>query len=192
MMPYSQKEIKLIQEKRPDLRFQRIPTLDDIILEFLKKFDIIFTKELLIKDLKILNDKKNIETNFFKEVKSHNTLIETEQVKYSNEWQFWRNWALDHKDFESFRISRIKKNQIFNKLILEKLNSEEVKKDFSRYFKKSAKNHKFEINHKIFNKLYLIIIFIIPVIIYLKYNNKYIESKSTEMSDVNIYYFQKI
>ena len=45
-MVYTQKQIKLIQEKRPDLRFQRIPTLDDLIVDFLEKFDIIVNPSL--------------------------------------------------------------------------------------------------------------------------------------------------
>ena len=45
-MVYTQKQIKLIQEKRPDLRFQRIPTLDDLIVDFLKKFDVIVNPKL--------------------------------------------------------------------------------------------------------------------------------------------------
>ena len=45
-MVYTQKQIKLIQEKRPDLRFQRIPTLDDLIVDFLEKFDIIVNPTL--------------------------------------------------------------------------------------------------------------------------------------------------
>ena len=45
-MVYTQKQIKFIQEKRPDLRFQRIPTLDDLIVEFLRKFDIIVNPTL--------------------------------------------------------------------------------------------------------------------------------------------------
>ena len=46
-MVYTQKQIKFIQEKRPDLRFQRIPTLDDLIVDFLKEFDVIVNPSLI-------------------------------------------------------------------------------------------------------------------------------------------------
>ena len=37
-MAFTQRQVQIIQEKRPDLRFQPIPDLDDLIIDFLKKY----------------------------------------------------------------------------------------------------------------------------------------------------------
>jgi len=139
-MVYSQKQIKLIQKKRPDLRFQRIPTLDDLILNFLKKFDIVF-KTSNYKSNNLENNKEQI--NYFKE-------LNLNEIK---EWEMWKKWALEHPDFEAFRVNKIEENQIFNKKILDKINSEEIKVEFMDTFKKS---NNFKINKLLFFVLILL------------------------------------
>ena len=148
-MVYTQKQIKLIQEKRPDLRFQRIPTLDDLIVVFLKKFDIIINPKL---------NKSNIDLSDF----NHN-LINSNENKYLylkkneiSEWEYWKRWALEHLDFEEFRVRKIKENQIYNKNILEKINSNDVKEEFKYIFEKS---NNIAFNNLILYSLILLIIF---------------------------------
>ena len=139
-MVYTQKQIKLIQEKRPDLRFQRIPTLDDLIVDFLKKFDVIVNPTI-----NELNENKNL---YYK-----NSEI--------SEWEQWKRWALEHLDFEEFRVRKIKENQIYNKNILEKINSNDVKEEFKYILEKS--------NNFAFNKLilfsFLLLIIFFPLTI---------------------------
>ena len=125
-MVYTQKQIKLIQEKRPDLRFQRIPTLDDLIVDFLKKFDVIVNPTI-----NELNENKN---RYYKKSEI-------------SEWEQWKRWALENLDFEEFRVRKIQENQTYNKNILEKINSNEVKEEFKYIFEKS--------NNYAFNKLIL-------------------------------------
>ncbi len=125
-MVYTQKQIKLIQEKRPDLRFQRIPTLDDLIVDFLKKFDVIVNPTI-----NEFNENKNI---YYKKSEI-------------SEWEQWKRWALENLDFEEFRVRKIQENQAYNKNILEKINSNEVKEEFKYIFEKS--------NNYAFNKLIL-------------------------------------
>ena len=138
-MVYTQKQIKLIQEKRPDLRFQRIPTLDDLIVDFLKKFDVIVNPTLKKsnKDLSNFNyNLLNFDENKFLYLKKNEV----------GEWEQWKRWALEHIDFEEFRVRKIQENQIFNKNILEKINSNDVKEEFKYIFEKS--------NDFVFNKLF--------------------------------------
>lgn len=151
-MVYTQSQIKFIQNKRPDLRFQRIPTLDDLIVDFLKKFDVI---------VKPINE---IEKNFYKvNQKDFNKFLLDEDLYYErietkdrqiNDWKEWSRWALDHSDFEKYRISKIKENQLFNKKILEKLNSDEVKDEFKKILKN---NNTFQLNKV---HIYLLILFV--------------------------------
>ena len=139
-MVYTQEQIRLIQEKRPDLRFQRIPTLDDLIVDFLKKFDVIVNPTI-----NELNENKNL---YYKKSEI-------------SEWEQWKRWALENLDFEEFRVRKIQENQIYNKNILEKINSNDVKEEFKYILEKS--------NNFAFNKLilysFILLIILFPLTI---------------------------
>ena len=139
-MVYTQKQIKLIQEKRPDLRFQRIPTLDDLIVDFLKKFDVIVNPSLNQSN-KNLSD---FNYNLLNYNENKNLYLKKSEI---SEWEQWKKWALENLDFEEFRVRKIQENQTYNKNILEKINSNEVKEEFKYIFEKS--------NNYAFNKLIL-------------------------------------
>ena len=139
-MVYTQKQIKLIQEKRPDLRFQRIPTLDDLIVDFLKKFDVIVNPTINESNKNLSNFNYNL-LNFNE---NKNLYLKKSEI---SEWELWKKWALENLDFEEFRVRKIQENQIYNKNILEKINSNEVKEEFKYIFEKS--------NNYAFNKLIL-------------------------------------
>ena len=129
-MVYTQEQIKLIQEKRPDLRFQRIPTLDDLVVEFLKKFDIIVNPTLQ----KPNNDVSKYNDNLYNIDENKNIYFKNNDI---SEWGQWKKWALEHVDFEEFRVKKIQENQIYNKNILEKINSNDVKEEFKYILEKS-------------------------------------------------------
>ena len=150
-MVYTQKQIKLIQEKRPDLRFQRIPTLDDLIVDFLRKFDVIVDPTLN----KSKNNLNNFNYNFDE---NKNLYFKKNEI---SEWEQWKRWALEHLDFEEFRVRKIKENQIYNKNILEKINSNDVKEEFKYILEKS--------NNSAFKKLilysFILLIILFPLTI---------------------------
>ena len=139
-MVYTQKQIKLIQEKRPDLRFQRIPTLDDLIVDFLEKFDIIVNPTLQKSNYEL----RDFSSNLINIDENKNLYFKKKEI---SEWEQWKKWALEHLDFEEFRVRKIQENQIYNKNILEKIHSNEVKDQFKYIFEKS--------NNFAFNKLIL-------------------------------------
>ena len=139
-MVYTQKQIKFIQEKRPDLRFQRIPTLDDLIVDFLRKFDVIVNPSLNQSNKNL----SNFNYNLLNCNENKNLYLKESEI---SEWEQWKRWALENLDFEEFRVRKIQENQIYNKNILEKINSNEVKEEFKYIFEKS--------NNYAFNKLIL-------------------------------------
>ena len=147
-MVYTQKQIKLIQEKRPDLRFQRIPTLDDLVVDFLEKFDIIVNPTLP----KSNNDLSNFNFNLINIDENKNLYLKKNEI---SDWEQWKKWALEHFDFEEFRVKKIKENQIYNKNILEKINSNDVKEEFKYIFEKT--------NNFAFNKLILYSVILITI-----------------------------
>tara|TARA_Y100001978_G_scaffold163771_1_gene150597 strand:- start:194 stop:757 length:564 start_codon:yes stop_codon:yes gene_type:complete len=174
-MVYTQNQIKLIQNKRPELRFQKIPTLDDLIIDFLKRFDVI---------VKPINE---IEKNFYKiNKKDFNKFISDEEYyklieikdRQTNEWKEWSKWALDHADFERYRLTRIKENQLFNKKILEKLNSKEIKEEFKNILKD---NNTFQLN-KVNLFLLTLFVFILSIrfinLIFSENNIKFIDNNN--------------
>ena len=147
-MVYTQKQIKLIQEKRPDLRFQRIPTLDDLVVDFLEKFDIIVNPTLP----KSNNDLSNFNFNLINIDENKNLYLKKNEI---SDWEQWKKWALEHFDFEEFRVRKIEENQIYNKNILEKINSNDVKEEFKYIFEKT--------NNFAFNKLILYSVILITI-----------------------------
>ena len=169
-MVYTQKQIKIIQEKRPDLRFQRIPTLDDLIVAFLKQFDVIVNPTLI----KSNNDSSNFNYNLLNF--DENKILYFKKNKMS-EWEQWKRWALEHFDFEEFRVRKIQENQIYNRNILEKIHSNDVKEEFKYIFAKS--------NNFAFNKLFLygfiLLIIFFPLIIMIL---NFLENKK----NLNAYY----
>ena len=148
-MVYTQKQIKLIQEKRPDLRFQRIPTLDDLIVDFLEKFDIIVNPTLQ----KSNNELRDFSSNLINIDENKNLYFKKKEI---SEWEQWKKWALEHLDFEEFRVRKIQENQMYNKNILEKINSNDVKEEFKYIFEKS---NNFAFNKLILYSFILLIIF---------------------------------
>ena len=156
-MVYTQKQIKFIQEKRPDLRFQRIPTLDDLIVDFLKKFDVIVNPSLN----KSKNDLSNFNYNLLNFDENKNLYLKKNEI---SEWEQWKKWALEHLDFEEFRVRKIQENQIYNKNILEKINSNDVKEEFKYIFEKSS-NSAFD---KLFIYGLILLIIFFPLTISIK------------------------
>ena len=108
-MSFTQRQVQIIQEKRPDLRFQPIPTLDDLIIEFLKKYDVnveprtvgewngwdYFGSIMSIFSEK--NSTSDLADNLFYMNRSNQ--INTA----AQEWSTWKRWALDHQEFNSFK-----------------------------------------------------------------------------------------
>ena len=184
-MVYTQKQIKFIQEKRPDLRFQRIPTLDDLIVAFLKKFDVIVNPSLN----KSNNNLSNFNYNLLNFSSNKNLYFRKNEI---SEWEQWKKWALEHLDFEEFRVRKIQENQIYNKNILEKINSNDVKEEFKYILEKS--------NNFAFNKLilysFIFLIIFFPLIIMMlnflenkKNFNSFYSFENTDKTNFSIIHF---
>ena len=103
-MGFTQSQVRIIQDKRPDLRFKTIPTLDDVIVDFLRKYDVIVQppKEKNRRDSAIAGA---ITGMAGADVGGDAFLIQgqSKQTKVQ-EWTQWKQWALDHKDFEELTI----------------------------------------------------------------------------------------
>ena len=182
-MAFTQRQVQIIQEKRSDLRFQPIPTLDDLIIEFLKKYDV---------DVKPTTSKsKNIRDNMLGGAVTGmagidaggDVFIASGQEKQTKvqEWTQWKQWALDHKDFDEFKSKRLGKNQFFNKSILEKINTSPLKEELDNIFKRSEV---FNISDDLFYRISLIgFLIIFGSMIY--FQMQYREKKENTISQIS-------
>ena len=171
-MGFTQSQIKIIQEKRPDLRFQSTPSLDDLIIEFLRKYDV------NVKSPKNTNRRDGAIAGAITgmagaDVGGDAFLIQGQNKQTQiQEWTQWKQWALDHKDFEGFKKNRIEENKIFNKTIFEKINSDSLKEELEKIIKP---NPIFDISDELSYRVFLIgflIIFGSMIFFLMKYREK--------------------
>tara|TARA_A100001035_G_scaffold164105_1_gene129864 strand:+ start:191 stop:904 length:714 start_codon:yes stop_codon:yes gene_type:complete len=136
-MIYTQNQLEYIRKKRPELRPKPVPKLDDVIVEFLKKFEVDVTP--------ITSKSKNTGGNALAgaitgmagaDVGGDAFLIsgQDKQTKVQ-EWIQWKQWALSHKDFEAFKEEKIGKLLAFNKNIEDKLKDPEFQKELEPLIK---------------------------------------------------------
>ena len=157
-MGFTQSQVKLIQDKRPDLRFKTIPTLDDVIVAFLRKYDVVVQppKETNRSDGAIAG----VITGMAGADIGGDAFLMQGQSKQTKvqEWTQWKQWALDHKDFEEFKKKKIEENQIFNKTIFEKINSDSLKEELEKIIKP---NPIFVISDQLAYRVFLIVFLVI-------------------------------
>ena len=132
-MEYTNNQLKYIREKR-ELDVLLIPSLDEVIFEFLKKFEV-FVKP-------ISSGTRNIGESAMSgaiggmlgaDVGGDAFMISGQKKQTAvQEWTQWKQWTLDHKDFESFRSEKIDKVKAHNEKIL---SDPKIQKDLENLFK---------------------------------------------------------
>ena len=130
-MPYTESQLIYIREKRPELRLKAVPKLDEVIVKFLEKFEV-FVKPAT-------SSKRNVGSDAISgaitgmagaDVGGDAFLISGQNKQTAiQEWTQWKQWALDHKDFESFKFEMIDKAKQHNEDVKNKLEDPKVKKD---------------------------------------------------------------
>jgi len=130
-MPYTESQLIYIREKRPELRLKAVPKLDEVIVKFLEKFEV-FVKPAT-------SSKRNVGSDVISgaitgmagaDVGGDAFLISGQNKQTAiQEWTQWKQWALDHKDFESFKFEMIDKAKQHNEDVKNKLEDPKVKKD---------------------------------------------------------------
>ena len=131
-MAYSESDLRIIQCKRPDLKIQRPEkySLDQIIIEFLKKYEV-YVKPVTSQTKKL---GESAMAGAITGLAGADVGADAFQISGQNkqtqvqEWTQWKQWALDHKDFEAFKNEMNTKIDEENKQITEYLNSSEFKK----------------------------------------------------------------
>jgi len=118
-MAYSREHLDLIRKKRPEMNPKIIPSLDDVIVKFLEKYEV-YVKPASSSKRNIASDALSgaITGMAGADVGGDAFMIsgQNKQTKVQ-EWTQWKQWALDHKDFEDFRKMMIDHAKEFNKNI---------------------------------------------------------------------------
>ena len=134
-MKYTEEELEYILERKPELKIKPIPSLNDVIVEFLKKYEV-FVQPPINTNKRDGAIAGAITGLAGADVGGDAFLIsgQDKQTKIQ-EWTQWKQWALDHKDFETFRAERIDKVKEHNENIEKKLEDPLIKKEFDPIFK---------------------------------------------------------
>ena len=140
-MSFDENQKAVIQEERSDLRF--LPTNTDVIvMEFLRIYDIYSeptdvgtwngwdTVSALDAVLNISRGGSSVASSIFYSGRSMQVSQSSKQK--AEDWTTWKRWALDHKEFEKFKTSRIKEIENYNASILEKINSPELEVELEK------------------------------------------------------------
>ena len=151
-MKYTNSQLNIIYDKRPDLIQRPEPTLNDAIVAFLKKYEVFVAppKSNRAVDGAITGAVTGM---VGADVGGDMAMIQgqNKQTKLQ-EWTSWKQWALDHKDFPKFQTDFFNEVDEYNKNIDRKLEDPEVQKELDELFTEDAKMK------RIFNILFAILI----------------------------------
>ena len=151
-MKYTDRQINIIYDNRPDLIQKPKPTLNDAIVAFLKKYEVYATPPSGNRaiDGAITGAVTGMAGA---DVGGDMAMIQgqNKQTKLQ-EWTSWKQWALDHKDFPKFQTDFFNEIDEYNKNIDRKLEDPKVQKELDKLFTEEAKMQ------RIFNILFAILV----------------------------------
>ena len=143
-MEYTQDQIKFIQKKKPEFNLKPVLSLDGVVVEFLKKY------EVYVEPPKNRNVAEGAITGAVTglagaDVGGDMAIIQgqNKQTKLQ-QWTTWKQWALDHKDFEAYRTEKIDMPKAHNSKILESLKDPKVQKELEPLMKEFSEAQKKE------------------------------------------------
>ena len=127
---YQKFEIDHIGKIRPEFKLRKAPTLDQVIVSFLAKYDV-FVKPVSSKMKTGEAIRDGAITGAFGSDLGGDAFIISGQNKQTQvqEWSRWKQWALDHKDFEAYRVEKIDKAKEKYFATLKKLEDPKIREE---------------------------------------------------------------
>ena len=130
-MTYTEDELEIIASKRKDLRKIVNAPLDSLIVEFLKRYDVnarpITSETTKVKDAIIAGA---IGGALGADVGGDAFIVRGQNKQTQvQEWTTWKQWALDHKDFQAFKKEADEKIEKYNAEIDKKLSDPKFQKE---------------------------------------------------------------
>ena len=141
-MEYTKEQLQLIRTEFPELIKKPEPSLNNAIVEFLKKYEVFVKppKDRSRLDGAIAGAVTGIAGA---DVGGDAFLIsgQNKQTKVQ-EWTQWKQWALDHKDFPKFQTDFYNEVHEYNKNIDNKLEDPKFQKKVERIFSEREQRDK--------------------------------------------------
>jgi len=159
-MAYSESDLEIIKSNMYNLKTEprKKYSLDEIIVEFLKIYEV-YVKPVSSQTRRIGQDAISgaITGALGADVGGDAFQISGQNKQTQvQEWTQWKQWALDHKDFEAFKNEMNTKIDEENKQITEYLNSSEFKKVADEILEEHKKNEeKYQKEEMMFLKVFV-------------------------------------
>ena len=140
-MDYSENQLNYIALKKPEYKLEPVPSLDFVIVKFLEKYEVYVrpasSSKRTARDVGSGAIAGAIGGFAGADVAGDAFIIKGQEKQTAvQEWTQWKQWALDHKDFEAFRAEYIDKAKAKNEVVLNKLNDLEIKKELDLLLEK--------------------------------------------------------
>ena len=140
-MDYSESQLNYIASQKPEYKLEPVPSLDFVIVKFLEKYEVYVrpasSSKRTARDVGSGAIAGAIGGFAGADVAGDAFIIKGQEKQTAvQEWTQWKQWALDHKDFEAFRAEYIDKAKAKNEVVLNKLNDPEIKKELDLLLKK--------------------------------------------------------
>ena len=178
-MKYTNEEILFIQVKNPEFRVKPVLSLDAVIVEFLKKYEVFVQPTTSATRNTGESAVAGAITGMAGADVGGDAFMISGQNKQTKvqEWTQWKQWALDHKDFEDFRVEKIDNAKKYNEDIAQKLKDPAIQKQLEPLMAEFRKEQENERKIALIGGSIFLMIFLgIPLI----YN--FIESKNDDSS----------
>ena len=145
-MEYTKEQINFIQSRKPEFIPKPVPSLDAVIVEFLKRYEVFVQP--------ITSGTRNVGESAVAgaitgmagaDVGGDAFMIsgQNKQTKVQ-EWTQWKQWALDHKDFEAFKVEKIDEIKKYNDEIPKKLKDPAIQKQLEPLLEELRKENELE------------------------------------------------
>ena len=149
-MEYTEEQINFIQSRKPEFIPKPVPSLDDVIVEFLKRYEV-FVQPVTSRTRNVGGSAVAgaITGMAGADVGGDAFMIsgQNKQTKVQ-EWTQWKQWALDHKDFEAFKVEKIDDIKKYNDEITKKYKDPAIQKQLGDLLeelrKKNEEDSEFE------------------------------------------------
>ncbi len=140
-MDYSEDDLNYIASKKPEYKLEPVPSLDFVIVKFLEKYEVYVrpasSSKRTARDVGSSALAGAIGGMAGADVGGDAFIIKGQEKQTAvQEWTQWKQWALDHKDFEAFKAEYIDKAKAKNEVVLNKLDNSEIKKEIDLLLKK--------------------------------------------------------
>lgn len=130
----SEEEAKLIQWRFPELRLLSMPSVDDLVTQFLNEHDV---------ERRPASSKRSLAGDAFRGAVTGSAgiaaggilFVEKNQraIAASQEWTSWKQWALSHPEWNDFKRNAIRQTEAHNSGIEKLLAAPEKQKEIELY-----------------------------------------------------------